>query len=73
MSMGQGRAASFARMYFECTKNQMSLKKNDKNNGKKRKNFTEIEKSGENSTKYLGKFSGFKENSTKKSAPGKIV
>lgn len=58
MSMGQGRAASFARMYFECTKNQMSLKKNDKNNGKKRKNFTEIEKKWGKQHKISGKVFG---------------
>lgn len=32
----------------------MSLKKNDKNNGKKGKNLTETEENGENSTKYVG-------------------
>lgn len=44
----------FASISSECTKKQMSLKKNDKNNGKKGKNLTETEENGENSTKYVG-------------------
>lgn len=52
--VGTGKGCVFASISSECTKKQMSLKKNDKNNGKKGKNLTETEENGENSTKYVG-------------------